>query len=314
MTEQKAVSKDLVLASDVAAREIAKAVNFRHAMARRYVKWLRFLNPDATPAQVIRRIEREYHGAVTGSGAVMGVGGMIANFGVAHIPSGQGLTGGKKVALVAAKAAAQQAATMLPAGQARLQFDTTTLFALAIADIHGLRYDKDQASALVLGLSNGRVSQELISKMATDLAHSISGGISPATPETEQAGGDWSRWANTLAEALPGRAAKDLVRTIETGRLDSVPKLHGKKQAAIDYGVGALVGGVTHFRFGRDVIKASRLAFPDAPGEFPPHLAETSRAVADLKLAGKRTSHRIAEAAGKAGSDVAARLKPKKNG
>jgi hypothetical protein len=34
--------------------------------------------------------------------------------------------------------------------------------------------------------------------------------------------------------------------------------LTGKRQAAIEYGVGALAGGVTRFVFGRDVIDASR--------------------------------------------------------
>ena len=81
---------------------------------------------------------------------------------------------------------------------------------------------------------------------------------------------DWSHWANTLADTLPGGAAQSLVRTIQTGQLDTVREnLSGKQQAAIEYGVGALAGGVTRFVFGRDVVDAARVAFADAPEDVP---------------------------------------------
>lgn len=48
--------------------------------------------------------------------------------------------------------------------------------------------------------------------------------------------------------------------------------LSGNQQSAIEYGVGALEGGVTRFVFGRDVIDAARAAFPDARDVFPAHL------------------------------------------
>lgn len=56
----------------------------------------------------------------------------------------------------------------------------------------------------------------------------------------------------------------------------------GKQQATIEYGVGAVAGGVERFAFGRDVIAASRTAFPDAPDAFPAHLALLARADSEV--------------------------------
>ena len=108
--------------------------------------------------------------------------------------------------------------------------------------------------------------------------------------------------------------------TIQTGQLDTVRlNLSGKQQAAIEYGVGALAGGVTRFLFGREVVDAARVAFADAPDEFPAHLAipvkakpedddveaEPNRALAALEDAAKATGNWISDAANAAGAGVA---------
>jgi hypothetical protein len=95
--------------------------------------------------------------------------------------------------------------------------------------------------------------------------------------------------------------------------------LGGKQRAAIEYGVGALAGGVTRFVFGRDVIEAARAAFAAAPEVFPPHLAvpvearleaddretESNPALAALQDAAKATGNWIADTAGTVGGCVA---------
>jgi hypothetical protein len=40
----------------------------------------------------------------------------------------------------------------------------------------------------------------------------------------------------------------------------------------VEYGVGALVGGITRFVFGREVVDAAQSAFSDAPDTFPAYL------------------------------------------
>jgi hypothetical protein len=109
-----------------------------------------------------------------------------------------------------------------------------------------------------------------------------------------------------------------LVRTIETGELDTVrQKLSGKQQATIEYGVGAIAGGVTRFVFGREVVTAARAAFAEAPDTFPEHLAipagpdsedgdaDQNRALAALEDAAKLTGSWISGTASTVGGGVA---------
>jgi hypothetical protein len=133
--------------------------------------------------------------------------------------------------------------------------------------------DQQQAHALVYGLANGRVSQEQIATMATDLAKASHAGLVNVGQTIADGRKDWSHWANTLADSLPGGEAQSLVRGVQTGVLEDVrTELDGRQQTAVEYGVGALVGGATRFVFGRDVVAASRSAFAEAPPAFPDHL------------------------------------------
>ena len=296
------VTVEAELAGKDAEREIGKAVRGRRGIARKYVKWVRRRNPDATPAEIISMLEHHYVTAISVAGAAITVGSIAGEIGVAMIPVvGPAAAGtkaaakeaGKKATKEAAKATAKQttkaaaksaargtaksgarrAAARLPAGASQLQFEITALFALAVADIHGTDYDQQQAHALVYGLSNGRVSQKQIATMASDLAQSSNPGIVSASQTSAGGRKDLGHWANTLADSLPGGAAQSLVRGVQTGVLEDIRGgLDGRQQAAVDYGVGALVGGITRFVFGREVVDAAQSAFPDAPGTFPAYL------------------------------------------
>ena len=179
----------------------------------------------------------------------------------------------KSAALGAAKSGAQRAAARLPAGDENLQFQITALFALAVADIHGMDLDQEQAHALVYALSNGRVSQMQIATMASDLAQSSNPEIVSVSQTSAGGRKDLGHWANTLADSLPGGAAQSLVRGVQTGVLENIRgRLDGRQQAAVEYGVGALVDGITRFVFGREVVDAAQSAFSDAPDTFPAYL------------------------------------------
>lgn len=311
------VGADLDVAT--AEREIADAVGARHSIARKYVVRVRRRHPEASPEEVVTLLERHYVTAISVAGGVATAGSIAASVGLSLIP---GATAGKeagkagaKVAAkkVAAKTAAKTAAKaaaanmartgvarMVPAGDERLQFEITAVFALALAEIHGMHLDQDQSKALIYGLSNDRVSQKQISVMANDVARA-SGSASGLGEQLASAPDDWSHWANTLASQLPGRAAGDLVRTVQTGQLDTMRSgLSEGQQSVVEYGVGAVAGGMTRFVFGREVVSATRVAFAQAPGDFPPHLTaespsagdedEPSRAFAALDEAAKSTA------------------------
>lgn len=288
------VTLEAELVDKDAEREIDKAVRGRRGIARKYVKWVRRRNPDATPAEIIRMLEHHYVTAISVAGAAITVGSIAGEIGIAMIPvvgpaaagtkavakeAGKkatkeaGKAAAKSAALGAAKSGAQRAASRLPAGDEQLQFQITALFALAVADIHGMDLDQEQAHALVYALSNGRVSQKQIATMASDLAQSSYAEMVSVSQTSARGRKDLGHWANTLADSLPGGAAQNLVRGVQTGILEDIRGgLDGKQQAAVEYGVGALVGGITRFVFGREVVDAAQSAFSDAPGTFPDYL------------------------------------------
>ncbi|TFC60823.1 hypothetical protein [Cryobacterium sp. TMB1-7] len=347
MTDIVPFTLEAEIVEEDAARDIAKAVSARHSIARKYVMRLRRRHPEATPAEVIQMLERHYGTSISTAGAVIAAGAIAADVGIALIPVVGAAAAGaksagqqaakkatkevtkvaaksaakmaaKSMALGVAKTGAQRAAALLPAGDQQLQFEITAIFALAVADIHGMDLDQDQAHALVYGLSNGRVSPQQIATMAADLADVSSEGVAGVGRQIAAGRTDWSHWANTLADTLPEGAAQSLVQTIQTGQLDTVrDTLSGKQQATIEYGVGALAGGVTRFLFGREVVEASRSAFAAAPDEFPAHLSipatpdaddretEPNRALAALDDAAKATGTWIADAANTVGGGVA---------
>jgi hypothetical protein len=344
MTDIDDITLGAELVDEDAVRGIAKAVSGRRSIARKYVMRIRRRHPDATPAEVVPMLERHYGNAISAAGAAIAASAIAADVAIAMIPGVGAAAAGfksagqqaakktgkeaakaavklaaKNMALDAAKTGAGRVAALLPAGDEQVQFEITAIFALAIAEIHGMDLDKDQAHALVYGLTNERVSQQQIATMATDVANVSSEGAVDVGRSIAAGHTDWSQWANTLADTLPGGAAQTLVRTIQTGQLDTVREsLSGKQQAAIEYGVGALAGGVARFVFGREVIKAARIAFADAPDAFPAYLAlpltatpdgddseaEPNPALAALEDAAKATGNWITDAASTVGGGI----------
>ena len=335
--------EDVTLKADLgveeAERGIDEAVRGRRAIARRYIRRLRRRNPDGTPAEIIGTLERHYVTAISVAGAAITVGSIAAEIGIAMIPvvgpattgtkaaakqAGKTATqeaakaGSKVVALRAAKSGAEWVTAVLPAaGDKQLQFEITAIFALAVADIHGMQLDHEQAHALVYNLSNGRVSQKQIATMASDLARSSNSETVRDGKTITKGRSEWGQWANTLADSLPGGLAQTLVRGVQTGVLEDIRGgLDGKQQAAVDYGGRALVGGVTRFVFGREVVDAARSAFSDPPDRFPAYLDvppkpekaddEPNRALQALEDAGKAVSGGVSTGAVAAGTGLRA--------
>lgn len=71
--------------------------------------------------------------------------------------------------------------------------------------------------------------------------------------------------------------------------------------------MGAVIGGIGNFTFGRDVVKAARIAFPTPPTDFPDVLRDFEKADPDV-TAQSRAVKALQSAAGTAsGLGVAAR-------
>ena len=104
------VTLEAELADKDAEREIDKAVRGRRGIARKYVKWVRRRNPDATPAEIITMLEHHYVTAISVAGAAITVGSIAGEIGIAMIPGvGAAAAGTKAVAKEAGKKATKEA-------------------------------------------------------------------------------------------------------------------------------------------------------------------------------------------------------------
>ncbi|WP_347107631.1 hypothetical protein AAHB33_11390 [Paenarthrobacter sp. S56] len=88
MTDSDAVTLETQLDDEEANVDIAKAVSARHSIARKYVMRIRRRHPEATPAEVIRLLERHYSTSITAAGAAITAGSIAAEVGISLIPGG----------------------------------------------------------------------------------------------------------------------------------------------------------------------------------------------------------------------------------
>lgn len=231
--------------------QIFKAIAVQRPVVLEYLRSVRRDKPDASPADLLKELDSRYVATVTITSSGVGASAAIPGVG---IPVALGL------------------------GVADLLFfyETSALYVLAVAELHGIPVtDPDRARPLVLGMLLGQKSQSEVSRMV--LTSFGAGGVGQArtvasgvVAKTLPKG-----WGEILTEQLPDSALAPL--TIVIGR--EALKLGGKMGAstigkAIPFGVGAVIGGVGSFTFGRDVVKASRLAFPETPLDFPEWLGD----------------------------------------
>ncbi|MFI9340461.1 hypothetical protein ACIG0D_04200 [Streptomyces sp. NPDC052773] len=119
-----------------------KAIDLQTPLVRKNIARARQRNPEATPAQVIRNLERMYVSALTGTGAA--VGGTAAAPGV-----GTGL------------------ALALSAGETLSSLELSALFALSVAEVHAVPIDEvERRRTIVMGVMLGGSGSATITKVA----------------------------------------------------------------------------------------------------------------------------------------------------
>ena len=105
-----------------------------------YVDKLRRSNPNATPADIVTKLEKQYLAAVMASGAAVGSAAAFPGIGT----------------LVALSAVA---------GETLVFLEATSLFVLAVAEVHGIPVDqRDRRRALVLSVLVGEDSRGAITE------------------------------------------------------------------------------------------------------------------------------------------------------
>ncbi|GIF74364.1 hypothetical protein [Asanoa siamensis] len=203
-----------------------KAIGLQSPLVRKNIARARQRNPEATPAEVIRTLERIYVSTLTGTGAA--VGGTAAAPGV-----------GTGVALA------------LSAGEFLSSLELSALFALSIAEIHGVPIDElERRRTIVMGIMLGGSGATTIGKVA------------------ERTGQHWGR---QVVAKVPVEALRQINRVL--GR-HFVTK-YGTKQGIIvlgrvaPFGIGAVIGGGANAALAALAVKAARRAFGDPPTSWP---------------------------------------------
>jgi hypothetical protein len=255
--------------------KIYQAIAVQRPVVLEYLRSLRREKPNATAAEILKVLEQRYVATVTITSTGVGASAAIPAVG---IPLALGL------------------------GVVDLLFfyETSALFVLAVAELHGIEVsDADRARPLVFGMMLGQKSQSKVTKLvfqagggvdqARDLA---AGAVQQALP---------NGWGEVLTEQLPDSALAPLATVLAREALKASAKYGaGTLGKVIPFGFGAVIGGVGSFTFGRDVVKAARIAFPAGPTDFPaalvdfrkrePGVAEPSRAMKALQSAAGNVS------------------------
>ncbi|WP_234459986.1 hypothetical protein [Streptomyces sp. MBT51] len=205
-----------------------KAIDTQSPLVRKNIVRARQRNSEATPAQVIRNLERMYVGALAGTGAA--VGGAAAAPGV-----------GTGVSLA------------LSAGEALSSLELSALFALSLAEVHGVPIDEiERRRTIVLGIMLGGAGSETITKVA---------------------GRTGQHWGRQIVAKVPAETLRQINKVL--GR-NFVTK-YGTKQGIIvlgrvaPFGIGAAIGGGANAAVASLAVRAGRRAFGPPPGVSQDH-------------------------------------------
>jgi hypothetical protein len=119
-----------------------RAIETQSPLVRKNIARARQRNPEATPAQVVRNLERMYVSALTGTGAAVG-------------------------ATAAAPGVGTGVALALSTGEALSSLELSALLALSIAEIHGVPIDEiERRRTIVMGILLGRTGSTTIARVA----------------------------------------------------------------------------------------------------------------------------------------------------
>lgn len=201
---------------------LEKALHAQQSAVTAYVQRARRRRPDATPAELIVTLEKQYLTAVTGTGAAVGASAAAPGVGTSF-------------------------ALAVSAGETVTFLETTMLFTLAVAEIHGVAVEDIQRRiTLLFAVLLGDSGPKLVQKIA---------------------GRTGKHWGKLATDAIPMSAIRSINKTL--GRW--VVTKYGTKQGilvigrAAPFGIGAGIGAGGNLIVGRSVIAGMRHAFGPPP-------------------------------------------------
>lgn len=215
------------------ARGVDALMSVQRPVVLAHLRQIRRQHPQADPDQLTRILERRYLTAITTSGAAVGAASVVPAVGVG---ASLALSGVETVAFL----------------------EATALLAQSVSELHGIALDDpDRARLLVMGMVLGTGGSELILNLATQVTRT---GASRS-----------AFWGALVARNLPQAAigpAADQLKSVFLRRFASWTSGTAIGRLA-PFGIGAVIGGAGNMVLGRQVIRASRLAFGPPPPAFP---------------------------------------------
>lgn len=215
-----------------------RVISVQRPVVVAHVAAIRRRKPDATPAEVIQILERQYLTAVTTGGAAVGASAVIPGVGMV---AALGLSGAETVGFL----------------------ETTALFAQSITEVHGIALDDPERSrTLVMAMILGAPGTQLIKQ----LAGQATGG--PART---------AFWGELVTSSLPKQVVNGIGGQVRDQFIKRFAVRQGTSVVgrALPFGIGAAVGGLGNHALGRKVIQASRTGFGMPPAHFPVVLTVT---------------------------------------
>ena len=223
---------DVTTSNPMMVRGIDRVLTVQRPVVLAHIRSIRRGRPNATPAEVIRILERRYLAAVTTGGAAVGASAVIPAVGV-----------GASLALSGVETAGF--------------LEASALYAQSVTEIHGIVVDDpDRARALVMTMVLGSAGTDLMRQLASQ----ATGG--PARS---------AYWGEMVTKSIPrtliGPIADQLKKTfIKKFSVAQGTNIVGRM---IPFGIGAVIGGGGNHLLGRQIVRASREGFSAPPEVFP---------------------------------------------
>jgi hypothetical protein len=217
-------------------RTVDRMLAVQRPVVLAHIRSIRRSKPQATPAEVVRILERRYLAAVTTGGALVGATSAIPAVGTIA-----------SIALSTAETAGF--------------LEASALFSQSVTEVHGIAVtDPERARTLVMTMILGGAGSELVEQLAGEVV-----GVGPARS---------AFWGELVTKNIPKSAVGGIFRRMRSFFLKKFAASEGASiiGRAIPFGIGAVIGGAGNHFLGRRVVASSRTAFGPAPERFPAEL------------------------------------------
>jgi hypothetical protein len=220
----------------ITVRGFDKVLSIQRPLVLAHIRSIRLRNPNASPDQLVRILERRYLAAVTAGGAAVGATAVVPGIGTGITLA---LSGVETVGFL----------------------ESTALFAQSLSEVHGIAVENpERARALVMTLMLGKEGVDLVGQLAKQ-----AGGVGI---------GRSSYWGELVTKSLPRAAVGPVVDQLKTRFVKHFAAAGGASfiGKAMPFGIGAAIGGAGNHLLGRRVLTTSRRAFGIAPARLPAEL------------------------------------------